>query len=403
MTVHHAQRRQSRWPGRIAWLLAGGYLIDRLTKLALLAHAFGQPPPAKSGQWPTVSLAQPITRGVCDLRANLLARLQLDYPAEVQHLWACDASDHEALTICRNLIAEHPTSNIHLVTVGEPNGGIATKIIKLQAILPTATGDVIGFVDDDVAPRTDALRRLVPQLDRKGVGAAFGLPCYTNWRTPWSSLMSGFVNANMAGSFIALAYLTNPFRITGHIALFRRDAFTQAGGLNGMEQQIDDDFELARRLQHHGYRAVQAPVVYDISNDLPSLRAYHRQLTRWFVLPGQSMFPSLTPRQRNIAFLTAGPALVIPPTLLILALLGRRRSSWSALAVTLGTFGASYAITERRYLHGRMPSRRWPLLPILALLTPAHALATMASRNEVEWRGQRLRITRDGRYEVLHQ
>src|SRR5262249_35922623 len=136
-------------------------------------------------------------------------------------------------------------------------GTLATKIRKLQAGLPLAKGEVVCFVDDDVTPRPDTLLTLLPYLFQPDTGAVFGLPCYTNWFTPWSSLMSGFVNANMLLNFVALPYLTQPFRITGHFVAFFRKHLKEVGELTGLEHSIDDDFELARRLRARGLRCVQ--------------------------------------------------------------------------------------------------------------------------------------------------
>jgi hypothetical protein len=58
--------------------------------------------------------------------------------------------------------------------------------------------------------------------------------------------MSGLVNTNLPLSFVALTFLCEPFRITGHMALFRQNALAAAGGLAGLECHIDDEFALAR-------------------------------------------------------------------------------------------------------------------------------------------------------------
>jgi len=385
---------------RIAWGLAALFALDRAVKLLGLERAVRHPPPSTQTEWPRVSLMQPITRGVRELAHNLAARARLCYPGSVQHLFICDATDEVSLAACHDALAAHPGMNGVIIPV-ESATGVAAKIAKLQAALPQAAGDILCFIDDDVAPRPDALTRIVGYLSRPRAGAAFGLPCYTSWENGWSSLMSGFVNANMPLSFMALTYLTDPVRITGHIAAYPRAIFEEVGGLDGLEAQIDDDFELARRLHAHGYHAIQTPVVYDIANHLPSARAYHRQLHRWFVLPAQSMFPSLTTWQRCASFLVSGPTLLVPGMLALLALATRRRSTAGALAASLSIFGAAYAVTERRYLRGRMPLRRWLLLPMVAIATPLHAVATLLTREEIEWRGQRLRVGRDGRFEVL--
>jgi len=325
------------------------FALDRLAKLAAVIHFFHRPVPPQLEVWPTVTLLQPITRGANALAESLRARARLDYPASIQHLFICDTRDTESQSIIQTFLAAHPMLLAEIVLVETGDAAVASKIRKLQAALSRANGEILCFMDDDVAPRPDALRVVLPYLYRPGAGAAFGLPCYTNWRTPWSSLMSGLVNANMLLSFVALTYLAEPFRITGHIAAFRRDIFLDVGGLDGLEQHIDDDFEMARRLRAHGLRSVQTP--------LPSIVA-------------------------------------------LLALMTRRRAAFLALGASLGIFGIVYGVCEARYLKGRTPLTRWPLLLLGALLTPLQIGRALLSNDVVEWRGQRLRVYRNGTVEV---
>jgi len=395
---HLFMRRFVDW---LAWSVFLLFALDRALKHLAIWHFFHRPRPAQPPAWPTVTLLQPITRDASNLEMALRARAQLNYSAPLQHVLICDANDPGSQMLVSAYLAEFPALQAELVLVhAEDNpGGIATKIRKLQKALPYATGEIVCFVDDDVAPRPDTLQLLIPHLLQPGTGAAFGLPCYTNWRTPWSSLMSGFVNANMLLNFVALTYLAQPFRITGHFVAFHHLNLKAAGGLAGLEQFIDDDFELARRLHARKLRCVQTPLVYDIDNELLSFSAYQKQLKRWFVLPRQAMMPSLTLGQLLIASL-ATISLAFPGALLILTLCTRQRAAFSALLASLGVFASSYMLCERHYLQGHLPLRRWPLLLVVALLTPLEIARHLLSNDEIEWRGQLLRIQRGGQVEV---
>lgn len=382
-----------------AWLLLL-FAGDRLLKLAAVVHFFQKPRPLPPAAWPGVSLIQPITRSSHDLRHVLVARCRLRYPAAVQHLLVCDVADHGSQAICRALMAEFPNWQATLLLVEPDSGVVASKITKLQAALPHASGDVLCFVDDDVALRHDALGVLVPHLFAPQAGAAFGLACYTDWTTPWSSLISGFVQANALLSYVPLAYLAEPFTITGHCFALRRAMFQAAGGFDDMAQRIDDDHELARRVRRRGLRCVQTPLIYDVENRIASFAEYRVQFKRWFVLPRQTMAPSLTPREQAVSLLGSAGSL-LPPLLGVLALFTGRRSAWQALAGSLGLFAAVYAFCERRYLGRHTPIQRWPLLLVVALVTPLHILAALCSDNQIEWRGQRLRVRRGGQFEVI--
>lgn len=212
--------------------------------------------------------------------------------------------------------------------------------------------------------------------------------------------MSGFVNANMLLSFVPPNYLASPLRLVGHLVVFRRDSFMQAGGLSGLERYIDDDYTIAERLREHGLHLVQTPLVYHVDNELRSRRAYEVQLHRWFVMAQRAMMPLLSPRERIVALTSIIP-IVLPSSISLLALLTRSRSALRSLITVLGIFGATYTVCEIRYLRHRTPLHRWPLLIIVALLTPLQILKAVLSGDEIEWRGQKLRIRRDGRYEEV--
>ncbi len=376
------------------------FTLDRLLRLFAVMHFFRRPAPPQPMIWPTISILQPITRSINDLYHSLQTRAFLDYPNPPQHLLICDAHDIESQIKVRTFLEELPMLQANVVLVETTDASVASKLRKLQAGLPRATGQVLCFIDDDVAPRPDALKVLIPYLYRPHVGAAFGLPCYSNWRTLWSSLMSGFVNANMLLSFVPPNYLASPLRLVGHLVVFRRDSFMQAGGLSGLERYIDDDYTIAERLREHGLHLVQTPLVYHVDNELRSRRAYEVQLHRWFVMAQRAMMPLLSPRERIVALTSIIP-IVLPSIISLLALLTRSRSALRSLITVLGIFGATYTVSETRYLRHRTPLHRWPLLIIVALLTPLQILKAVLSGDEIEWRGQKLRIRRDGRYEEV--
>lgn len=385
----------------VAYGLALLFMLDRLLKLLAAWHFFRRPLPTEPPVWPDVSLLQPITRGASNLSEALQARARLNYPAAIQHVLICDTTDEASQAIVASFLADFPALEAKVVLVRPEKGkAVVSKMEKLQAALPHATGHVLCFVDDDVSLRPYSLKLLVPYLFEPGVGVAFGLPCFTNWQTVWSSLISGLINAHMVLSFVALTYLNSPFRINGHVFAFRREVFQQMGGFDGLEQHIDDEYEIAKRVRTHGLRAMQTPLIYDIDNALATRQAYTRQFKRWFVMPRQAMIPSLTASQRMIAGLSS-LTLPIPSMLALLSLLTRRRSTIVSLSTTLTLFGIAYALCEKRYLLRRTPLHGWLLLPVVAICLPLHILWTLLLNNEVDWRGQRLRLLRDGTVEVM--
>ncbi len=387
---------------RLAYSLLTLFALDQILKLAAIIHFFHRSPPPAPEPWPTITLFQPITHGVSGLADSLRARVLLNYPATIQHLWICDAQDRAAQCSCAALMAEFPhlQAQLLLIETTETTREVASKIEKLLIALPHATGEVFWFLDDDVAPRPDAARLLISYLFQPQAGSVFGLARYTNWHTPWSSLMSAFVNANALLSYVPLTYLTEPFTITGHCFALRREVFERADGFDGMESRIDDDHDLARRVRKLGLRNVQTPVIYDVDNDFASWRAYNKQIKRWFVFPRQAMLPFMSGRERVVSLL-GGLGQLLPVLLLLLALSTWKPSAFRSLLASLGLFGGVYLFNEICYGRRRTPLGGWLVLPVIALFVPLHVLWALLSNDEIEWRGQRLRISIGGKMEVV--
>ena len=394
---------------RLALGLALLSMADRVVKLGLVADFFARRRrPPEPASWPTVTILQPVTRGVAALRANLEARITMDYPAHVQHILLCDAGDVKLQAICAATAAAHPELDLRIVRVGagrayrgEDQSETAPKLEKLQTGLPYATGDVLCLMDDDVAPRRDGLRRLVSYLMAPGVGASFGLACYTNFENVWSGLLSTYVNLYDVEYFVTWTDLCGPVRVVGQMACYWQRPFLAAGGFDGLEAFLDDDFVLGQRLRRNGLRAVQAPVVYDVNDPVDSWNGYAKKFQRWITLPRHGMEPFLTPWQRIAAFLATPATVLLPTALSAVAFGSRRKIPLAALGATLGVFVATNSMLCKRILKREMPRRRWPLFICAVLVTPIHATLMVLAGHEIEWRGQRMRLSRDGRFQRI--
>jgi ceramide glucosyltransferase len=322
----------------------------------------------------------------------------LVYQGHLEHILVCDAGDAGTSALCRTWLAAHPELDAQLVLVPDPDIPIATKIEKVHAALPYATGDILAFVDDDILLRPSAVDRLVRQLQDKHAGSVFGLAAYSNWSNVPSSLLSAFVNANALLTYLPLTYLAEPYTITGHFYALRRSVFDAVGGLNAMDGRFDDDHELARRLQRHGLANVQTSVIYDVDNYLSTFNDYTNQMRRWFVIPRQTMTPYLTPHQQVVSLLGSLGNL-IPPILALLTVLGR--TPLAPLAATTALFAAVYAWCERAYLGRATPFVRWPWVLCSAFVAPLQALAGLLGGDTFIWRGRRIRLHRGGQFDVL--
>ena len=385
----------SSLPAMLAAIL---YILDRAWKMAVIAHFFRRQPPSMPGDLPSLSLIQPVTASLNDLRAVLTVRAQLPYPGRLEQIIVCDEQDAASQAVCREVMERFPAWNPRLA-LATSAGGTAMKSVKQLTGVRVATGDMLCFIDDDILLREDTLVILARHLLRAEVGAVFGLACYTNWRSLWGGLMSAFVNANALFNYIPLSYLTQPYTITGHLYALKRSDFDAIGGLNGMEQRIDDDHELARRVMQAGLLNQQTPALYNVDNELPSLRAFLDQMKRWFVFPREMMMPGISLRQQVATYLISLPNLF--PGLALLLALWSGAAAWLAVAACLVVAYALCYCTERFILKESTPGWGWLLFLPVTLVMPFQILLLLFSDNVILWRGRRYRVQRGGRYELI--
>ncbi len=371
--------------------LALWYLLDRCWRWLVIRRFFAKPKPVASAVWPSIDLIQPLTHGVFDLPKTLQLRLNLAYAGQLNHYWVIDQADLLTFAVCSALQKQNAEHSITIIQVAPDWGQRASKLVKLQAALAQAQAEVVWFVDDDVSLPADGLSEAIPYLLQPRVGAIFGLACYANWQNLPSALMSNFVNANALPSYVGLAALTEPYTITGHQFALQRSVFEQIGGFAGMQGRIDDDHELARRVQAHGLRNLQTPLIYQVDNYFANLTAYAQQMQRWFTIPRVLMLPELNQRDQAVTGLTSIAQPI--PTLLALASVGRAKlRPWllACLAAQLSLHGWQM----RRYCQHATPWWAWPLSILGSLLDPLLMLWGLLGGDTIVWRGERIRLRR---------
>ena len=385
-------------PALPAMLLAVLYILDRAWKMIAIFHFFRSQPPPEPGKLPSLSLIQPVTASPNDLRAVLSLRAQLHYPGRLEQVIVCDEQDADSQAVCREVMERFPAWKPRLA-LAKSADGVAMKSVKQITGVEFATGDFLCFVDDDILLREDTLAVMARHLLPAEVGAVFGIACYTNWRSLWGGLMSAFVNANALLNYIPMSYVTQPYTITGHLYALKRSDFDAIGGLRGMEERMDDDHELARRVAQAGLLNRQTPALYNVDNELPSLRAFLDQMKRWFVFPREMMMPGVSLRQQVATYLVSLPNLF--PGLALLLAVWSGPAAWLTGAACLALFYAVYFLTERFILKESTPGWGWLLLAPVALVLPFQILFLLFSDNVILWRGKRYRVQRGGRYEIV--
>ncbi len=372
----------------IAGVLIGLAFAERVLKLVLLLLFFRRPTPHRTGTG-TIVILQPILSGDPTLWDCLAANLRTRSSYHRRFIWLVDETDRVGLDGCRALIESYPAADIELVVTPTAPLDVNPKTFKLiEGLRHAADADFIAVLDDDTMLPNDAFETCIPALDEAGL--AFGLPYYRHFGDLWSALVSVFVNTNALLTYVPYTFLAQPFTINGMYYITKRDVLQALGNFDGLEATVTDDYAVAQRFARAGHKLAQTPIRHGISTHVEGPRAYLRLMTRWFIFPQASIMRTASAYQQAVFY----GFIVLPqfvPLLIVFA------GGWVALAY-YGVNALLSILIDRAYLGKPTPLWGYALMPVVHVLVPLHILWALLSPKRITWRGQVMRIDRDGTF-----
>ncbi|MFN2499367.1 MAG: glycosyltransferase [Pyrinomonadaceae bacterium] len=198
---------------------------------------------------PYVSIFAP-SRGLeDDLKENLLALFQQDYPV-YEIIFISDSADDPSLGLIKELIeTQDQTGSISTkIIVAGPAADCGQKVHNLRTAIPNADSrsEVFVFVDTDARPQAHWLRSLVAPLADEKVGAATGYRWFAPVAGGLASQLRAVWNASIASALGADQYKN--FCWGGSTAI-RSSTFEELQISERWRGTVSDDFTLTRALQ----------------------------------------------------------------------------------------------------------------------------------------------------------
>lgn len=325
---------------------------------------------------PPVSILKPLRGLDPNLGEALRSHVLLDYPEYEVLIGLADPAD-PAAEEARRLAAEYP-DRVRLVRVSTPapNGKVGALIDLAQA----ARHRLLLVNDSDIRVTPDYLRRLAGWIEDPEVGLVTCLyrAAARHWPGRWEAL-------GIATDF-APSVLVAPFAGVvefglGSTLLFRREDLAAAGGFEALAGYLADDYQLGKRITRLGRKVVLARLAVETCLSGSSWAEVWRHQVRW---------------ARTIR-VSRGAYLGLPVT---------NASLWALAAFAAGAWWAGAGLLALRLASGLLSG--WAVLKSpdvarYAAWMPLRDLWGFAVwiwglwGDTVEWRGQRLRLTRDGR------
>ena len=355
-------------------IAAGLYYLIALA--AGLARLRLREPLARST--PAVSILKPVRGRDPRFYEAIRSHATLDYPGYEVLFGVKDPAD-PAVADIRRLQAEFPQRDIRLVltTRNAPN----RKVAVLTELAGLARYPILLVNDSDIVVEPDYLRRVVAPLDdpQTGVVTCLYRACAESWPGRWEAI--GIATEFAPSVLVAPLVGVDGFAL-GSTMVFRAAQLAAIGGFPALECYLADDYQLGARIARLGYRVVLSQVVVATNLSGASWSEVWRHQLRW----------SRTIRVSRTAGYYGYLATQAAFWSVIAVVAGH---AWIALAV-IGARLAAGLVVGRGVLRDAQVSRYWYLMPLRDLWGFAVWVAGL-SGDAVEWRGQKLRLSGDGK------
>jgi len=363
--------------------------------LALLSHATvhwlilkGQ---RKQSTMIPVSVLKPLKGLDDDLYENLASFCRQVHPCFEIIFGAADRSD-PALAVARRVAAAHPHVPIRIIA-GECPTGLNPKVRLLRALIRGAKYDAILISDSNVRVDPHYLSTTAAELADPEVGLVSNPIIGTGGNRLGAAFENLLLNSYVIFGLALANYVGRFACVVGKSMLLRRSALRQIGGLGRFADVLAEDYLIGRAMRQRGIRVVTCPSAIHSVNKTWNLQKTWQRHVRWAQIrrslgaPGYLLELLLVP-QLWLA-LAAGVLLtqLIPWRSTAIGLCG-----YAYILVSL-----SEALTILRWSKGQ--ARVAVLVPFVGVRQLAQiALWVLAcTKNEVEWRGEKLHIGKGSR------
>lgn len=329
--------------------------------------------------FPPVSILKPVYGRDPDFYQAIRSHALLDYP-EFEILFAIREGDSAREDIAR-LSSEFPAGHIRMIdcTTRMPNG----KVAALADLARAARYTVLVANDSDIVVERDYLRHVVSTLERRKAGLVTCL-----YRARGVSWPARFEALGIATDFapsvlVARALGVAEFALGSTMAL-RASDLDRIGGFAAIGDYLADDYQLGERITSLGLHIEMAPTVVETHLSGNSWGEIWRHQLRW---------------ARTIRVSRPGGYFgYVITNASVWALVAIIAGAWRVALASLAVRLAAGLVTAAFVLRDRDAVRYWFLVPIRDLWGFAVWLAGLAG-STVDWRGQKLRLNRDGRIE----
>ena len=339
---------------------------------------------------PGVSILKPVKGMDGDSYDNFASFCCLEYPGDLQLVFAVASPDDPVVAVIRQLMADFSNHDINLV-INPALHGPNYKVSNLINAFPEARHDLIIVCDSDISVTPDYLTSVTAHFRDPQVGLVTSLYRTSEVHGIATALEALGFTAEMIPNVLVARQLEGLTFALGASMAVRREALAAIGGFESLVEYLADDYQLGNKIHRAGWRiALDGCFVESIIKAENLMTVLSRQL-RW----ARTMRVS-----RPGGYLASGITLPFPAVLLATLLAPTPALGAAAVALLYGVRMGVTALFSRRFVQdGLLPRWLW-LLPLRDMLA-FFAWALSFLGNRVEWRGSRFVLKPGGKIEEL--
>jgi ceramide glucosyltransferase len=336
------------------------------------------------GACPAISILKPVRGADPGFYEAIRSHAVQEYP-QFEILFGIRDSDDSARGDIERLIREFPAVSIRLVicTQDAPNG----KVVVLMDLAKQARYPILIVNDSDITVPAGYLQGVVAALADAGAGLVTCL--YRAEARDWPSRFEALAIATEFAPSTLVAPLVGVSEFgLGSTLAFRRIDLERIGGFAAIADYLADDYQLGKKLHSLGLQNCISEVVVSTRLSAGTWSAAWKHQLRW---------------ARTIRLSRGAGYAGLPITFATL---------WVLVALACGLWGVALALLSIRLTMaiagGWFVLRSgdvWKYCYVIPVrdLWGACVWAAGLIGNEVEWRGLRLRLDREGRIVTADQ
>jgi ceramide glucosyltransferase len=350
---------------------------------------FKHPYPFDAAFHPSVTILKPVCGNDGNLYENLATFCHQDYP-NFQIIFSVRDSQDAGISIIKQIIHDFPHLDIELV-VCDRIIGTNLKVSNLANALVFAKHPILVLADSDVRVGSDYLQQIIQPFKNQNVGVVTCL--YRSSAQGWVTIIEAL---RQTTEFSTGVLVSNKFEhgiryAFGQTIVIRKQVLTVIGGFEAIADHLADDFQLGYLPALAGYQVILSHYVVEHQLNTNSLINAIKQQIRWACCIRVS---------RSWGYLGLIFTYGIPASLLLVLFNhGSRFSLITLLVVFVTRLVMAWIIGVVCLKDPLVKKYLWfvPLCDLLGFLIWCYCFVG----DNIEWRGQTLKLAKDGKMIVV--